>query len=299
MKRSRLAIASLWPLGLALAVLLAAGTAEGQTPWTKDPANPVLEAGDPGAWDQGGVVSGAVLFDGSTYHMWYAGLRTIPPVWPDADIGYAWSQDGVTWNRHPDPVLVRDGTWDSAGICPGAVVWDGALYHMWYVGGTSSSFTQTGYATSPDGVTWTPYGGNPVLTGDPAAGTRPRRTSTAVIADGGTYLAWYNGCPAAGSPGCAGLCHLTGRGGLGQTPGSGLVAARVWMGRRRRAKRGRRVRRHLPHVVPRLRVRGSRSATRRRGRRRLGPAAGERTGARTAARLEPGTAGEWTCLRWP
>ena len=69
MNRSRLAIASLWPLGVALAVLLSAGGASGQTPWTKDPANPVLEAGNPGEWDQGGVLSGAVLFDGAIYHM--------------------------------------------------------------------------------------------------------------------------------------------------------------------------------------------------------------------------------------
>jgi predicted GH43/DUF377 family glycosyl hydrolase len=194
MKRSRLAIASLWPLGVALAVLLAAGAAEGQTPWTKYVDNPVLEAGDPGEWDQGGVASGAVLFDGAMYHMWYGGFRTIPPVWPDADIGYATSPDGVTWTEHPDPVLVRAGTWDSAGIFPGAVVWDGALYHMWYVGGTSASFTQTGYATSPDGVSWTPYGGNPVLkVGDPGGWDAGQAGIHAVIADGGTYLAWYIG----------------------------------------------------------------------------------------------------------
>ena len=48
MKRSRLAISSLWPLGLALAVLLAAGGAWGQTPWTKYEDNPVLEAGRAG-----------------------------------------------------------------------------------------------------------------------------------------------------------------------------------------------------------------------------------------------------------
>ena len=200
MKRSKIAIASLWPLGVALAVLLSAGGASGQTPWTKDPANPVLEAGNPGEWDQGGVVSGAVLFDGAMYHMWYGGFRTIPLVWPDLDIGYATSPDGVTWTKHPfNPVFVRQGTWDSAGIWPGAVVWDGALYHMWYVGGTSASPTQTGYATSPDGVSWTPYGGNPVLTGDPGGWDAAQADIHAVIADGGIYRAWYHGCAAAGS----------------------------------------------------------------------------------------------------
>jgi len=201
MKRSRLAIASLWPLGVALAVLLAAGAAEGQTPWTKYVDNPVLEAGAPGEWDQGGVVSGAVLFDGAMYHMWYGGFRTIPLVWPDADIGYATSPDGVTWIKHPlNPVFVRAGTWDSAGIWPGAVVWDGALYHMWYGGGT-----QTGYATSPDGVSWTPYGGNPVLTGDPGGWDASQAEIGAVIAEGGIFIAWYNGS----APGTQGIGYAT------------------------------------------------------------------------------------------
>jgi predicted GH43/DUF377 family glycosyl hydrolase len=196
MNRSRLAIASLWPLGVALAVLLSAGGASGQTPWTKDPANPVLEAGNPGEWDQGGVAPGAVLFDGGIYHMWYAGIRT---QWPDVDIGYATSPDGVTWTKYAgNPVLERMGTWDSGGIFPGAVVWDGATYHMWYIGGTSVS--KTGYATSPDGVTWTPYWDNPVLrAGDTGSWDETRADIHSVIADGGIYLAWYVGRPAGAS----------------------------------------------------------------------------------------------------
>ena len=150
MKRSRLAIASLWPLGLALAVLLSAGGASGQTPWTKDPANPVLEAGNPGEWDQGGVLSGAVLFDGAIYHMWYAGIRT---QWPDVDIGYATSPDGVTWTKYAgNPVLWPLGYgWDGYGMTNPAVVFDGT-YHMWYTG--YGSVVQIGHASSPDGVNW-------------------------------------------------------------------------------------------------------------------------------------------------
>ena len=193
MKRSRLAISLLWPLGLALTVLLPAGEASGQTPWTKHAGNPVLVGGGPGEWDEGGVLSGAVLFDGTTYHLWYAGVRT---EWPDADIGYATSPDGATWTKHPGPVLERMGTWDFGGIFPSAVAWDGATYHMWYVN-TSGSITQTGYATSPDGATWTPYWDNPVLrVGDPGSWDETKADIHSVIADGGVYLAWYNGRPA-------------------------------------------------------------------------------------------------------
>ena len=192
MNRSRLAIASLWPLGVALAVLLSAGGASGQTPWTKDPANPVLEAGNPGEWDQGGVLSGAVLFDGTTYHLWYAGVRT---EWPDADIGYATSPDGATWTKHPGPVLERQGTWDFGGIFPSAVAWDGATYHMWYGGCVSGSAgpCATGYATSPDGWTWTKHPGNPVLVGETGGWDSICALITAVVPDTGGLRAWYWG----------------------------------------------------------------------------------------------------------
>jgi hypothetical protein len=41
-------------------------------------------------------------------------------------------------------------------------MYDGSTFHMWYSGG--SQFTwRIGYATSPDGSTWTKYAGNPVL----------------------------------------------------------------------------------------------------------------------------------------
>jgi hypothetical protein len=41
--------------------------------WTKDTLNPVLEDGPPGSWDDIMSYQPSVLFDGSTYHMWYSG----------------------------------------------------------------------------------------------------------------------------------------------------------------------------------------------------------------------------------
>jgi hypothetical protein len=44
--------------------------------WTRDDANPVLQAAQ-GTWEEGGIWTGDVLFDGRTYHMWYtAGYLT-------------------------------------------------------------------------------------------------------------------------------------------------------------------------------------------------------------------------------
>lgn len=41
--------------------------------WTKDPSNPVLTAGSAGNWDNPRVDCPTVIFDGDTFHMWYAG----------------------------------------------------------------------------------------------------------------------------------------------------------------------------------------------------------------------------------
>jgi hypothetical protein len=196
MKRSRLAIASLWPLGLALAVLLSVGTAEGQTQqWTKYEGNPVLERGDPGEWDAGLVDHSDVLFDGVTYRMWYAG-GLVPH---ESDIGFATSTDGVTWTKYAgNPVLERGapGEWDVGHIQPGAVLWDGALYHMWYGGCVSGELgpCATGYATSEDGVNWIKYAGNPVLpVGETGSWDSLGAFITAVVAEGGSFRSWYWG----------------------------------------------------------------------------------------------------------
>jgi beta-1,2-mannobiose phosphorylase / 1,2-beta-oligomannan phosphorylase len=195
MNRSKLAIASLWPLGFVLAVVLPAGTAEGQTQqWTKYAGNPVLEHGEPGDCDEGVVDHSEVLFDGVMYHMWYAG----GPVVHDTDICYATSTDGVHWDKWPNPVLLRGapGEWDAGFVQPGAVLWDGGLYHMWY-GACVSSDTlpcQTGYATSEDGLAWTKHPDNPVLpVGNAGTWDSSNALITAVVADGGGFRAWYWG----------------------------------------------------------------------------------------------------------
>jgi hypothetical protein len=65
------------------------------------------------------------------------------------------------------PVLVGGGkgAWDEFVREKVAVIQDGAIFRMWYVGhdaeGQASS--KVGYATSPDGITWTRHAGNPVI----------------------------------------------------------------------------------------------------------------------------------------
>jgi hypothetical protein len=56
------------------------------------------------------------------------------------------------------------GEWDAKLVAPCAVLYYDSLYHMWYQGtNIHGEDDQIGYATSPDGTTWTKYSENPVL----------------------------------------------------------------------------------------------------------------------------------------
>lgn len=129
--------------------------------WTKH-ISPVLTPGPDGAWDDSGVWDPNVLYQGGLYHMWYAGY--------DGDtfrIGYASSSDGINWNKSAsNPVLSfgAPGEWDEGGVSEPNVLFDGVLYRMWFSGWQSGwQNQQRGYATSLNGVNWTKYANNPVL----------------------------------------------------------------------------------------------------------------------------------------
>jgi len=134
-----------------------------------------------------------VLKRADGYHMWYTGqekgLRS--------SIGYATSPDGVTWKRVSDkPVLRAKLPWESVAVmCPN-VLWDEneRIYKMWYSGGEQWEPNAIGYATSPDGITWTKNPGNPIFTADPSNAWEQQRVAGCQVLkwrDG--YLMFYIG----------------------------------------------------------------------------------------------------------
>jgi predicted GH43/DUF377 family glycosyl hydrolase len=162
--------------------------------WNKaNSVNPVLGPGAPGTWNSVGVFFPSVIFDGVIYHMWYAGA--------DAGdvfhIGYATSADGLTWNEYNNnPVLYAGspGSWEE-DVKDHIVVFDGTIFHMWYTGAHIYPYYRIGYATSPDGITWTKTDSvNPVLDLMPINWEQDGLETGGVLFDGITYKMWYSGC---------------------------------------------------------------------------------------------------------
>jgi len=126
------------------------------------------------------------------YHLWYTGQTR-----DHSKIGYATSKDGKTWTRAGNAaVLTSDQPWEKAAVMCPHVEWDNAthLYRMWYSGGEQFEPDAIGYATSPDGVTWTKFKGNPIFKADPTnAWEQHKVTACQVVHRGDWHYMFYIG----------------------------------------------------------------------------------------------------------
>ena len=153
-------------------------TAPGPTgPWKADP-QPVLTPDPPGAWDATQVSAPNVISTTSGYVMYFDGLSSKN----GSMIGMATSPDGQHWTKYDDPATTDDpyaqsdpvltpqaDTWAAKRVMdPNVVPIDGG-WAMVYLStdGSGGKFAGKvfafGYATSPDGRTWTPAPENPIL----------------------------------------------------------------------------------------------------------------------------------------
>jgi predicted GH43/DUF377 family glycosyl hydrolase len=116
-------------------------------------------------------------------------------------ISYAWSLDGVTWTKHHNnPVLNNDrGSWDAYGVETPTIIHDplqpdSMRYRMWYAGHVDEATVRydLGFAWSADGISWTKYPGNPVMTvGAPDSWENTFLEGPTVVQDGDTLKMWY------------------------------------------------------------------------------------------------------------
>jgi hypothetical protein len=155
----------------------------------------VIDYGEAGEWDDVRVYHPKVFFDGLTYYMWYAGFDGTT-----MRGGLATSEDGINWTKHPDnPVLDIGelGEWDDFGVWPNSgIIFKDSLFYLLYSASSRANKTvgYIGLATSPDGVTWTKYEGNPVLSpGPPGSWDQEGLGSATLLFDGERYKLWYSG----------------------------------------------------------------------------------------------------------
>jgi uncharacterized repeat protein (TIGR01451 family) len=113
--------------------------------WTKDPANPVLDIGSPGAWDWLNVYGPSVVKVGAEYKLWYSG-KTLPQAW---QTGYALSSNGSGWTR--GTMLISEGSsgaFDASSADYPSVLVDGDKFKIWYSGLDKGGDQTIGYATA-------------------------------------------------------------------------------------------------------------------------------------------------------
>ncbi|MFO0928342.1 MAG: hypothetical protein U0736_15100 [Gemmataceae bacterium] len=126
------------------------------------------------------------------YHLWYTGQTR-----GRSAIGYATSRDGVVWKRMADrPVLAPAEPWEKGAVMCPHVLWDAAArrFRLWYSAGDQYEPDAVGYATSPDGLTWTRHKGNPIFKPDPKSlWERHKVTGVQVVPHGDGYLMFYIG----------------------------------------------------------------------------------------------------------
>jgi len=169
-------------------------TVHAQIDWVKHANNPVLTVGSSGSWDDGGLECYSVLHINNVYHMWYIGWNKSYSY----NVGYATSSDGLTWTKHTNnPVLKtgQSGHWDEGAIWGVSVIYKDSQFLMWYTGANKDiSLRSIGFATSTDGVNWTKYSNNPVLTqGSSGTWDESGLEYHHVYFDGSVFKMWFSG----------------------------------------------------------------------------------------------------------
>ena len=112
------------------------GLATSPTPygsWQKYAGNPVLNTGPSGSWDGGQISEAAVIYYNGLFHAWYPEKDILR-----ADIGYAFSEDGIHWVKRSDnPVTTRScipSAWDEHRISEPNVFIQGDTVYLFHTG---------------------------------------------------------------------------------------------------------------------------------------------------------------------
>lgn len=178
---------------------LTIGVATGSSPvdLVDVPENPVFSWTEAeSSWAGSAVAHPSVLVnEEGWWEMWYStGYHRV---------GYAYSADGLTWNRYcHNPVFEGDPdalAWEANQVKATEVIrWNG-WYYMTYTAGETGAFT-VGWAASRDGLRWA-RADKPVLTPPETPGTWESNSvlSAPIVVVGDELWMWYSGTGPTGS----------------------------------------------------------------------------------------------------
>ncbi len=113
------------------------------------------------AFDATGAQWPSVVRIGDRWAAYYTGLSG--PGRGNGRIGVAFSDDGVTWTKHPEPVLVPTEQWEQRSLDRPRVVSTPEGLVMLYTG---LDLNRRGLATSTDGIAWTKVPGPSIVQDD-------------------------------------------------------------------------------------------------------------------------------------
>lgn len=153
---------------------------------------PVLE-GTLGTWDGDLVAFAEVIYSDSLFQAWFCGSNN-----NIAAIGYATSEDGVEWQKLPDPVFeASDDGWDSGLIYASSVVSNGGYYYMWYSANDGTELSRIGRASSLDGINWARITRDDpeIEYGEQGSWNAAASFYPNAIIHNGLYEIWFNGVP--------------------------------------------------------------------------------------------------------
>jgi predicted GH43/DUF377 family glycosyl hydrolase len=104
--------------------------------WQKSHANPILDTGPPGSFDQRGLGEPAVIRASGEWWMLYTGRD-------EAEVrrmGWARSPNGIDWAKEREARTFEGReSWNSAVVCDATFLAEGDTIRMWYGGGDRPS----------------------------------------------------------------------------------------------------------------------------------------------------------------
>ena len=144
---------------------------------------PILELGNPGAFDEHGIMPSCAVREGNKVYLYYSGWQRGTTVPYTNSTGLAVSKDGGrTFQKVSEGPILTKNLYDPYSATSPCVLHDHKKWHMWYCSGVNwikvvNKYEHTydvKYAHSKDGILWNPTGESSIVqTSSEEAITRP------------------------------------------------------------------------------------------------------------------------------